>query len=69
MKGLSSGWLVILSELLVNVASGWFAVVFIEPTVSLPLTIKGIALSVARVSLGVSSLFLAKRFREASSYE
>jgi len=56
-------WLSVLSDLFVNLAAGWFAIVFIEPQISgissetmLPLILRLIA--------GIVSLAIAKRFRQ-----
>jgi len=56
-------WFEILSELFVNLAAAWFALLLIEPQISelgpepwLPLTL--------RFSLGIISLLIAKLLRE-----
>ncbi len=57
------GWLEIVSEVLINLAAGWFAVVFIEPQLSgfTPQTFSNLTL---RFTAGIVTLAVAKRFRE-----
>jgi len=64
MSKLGKSWLEILSEFFVNIAAGWFGIIFIEPQIApirditdvLALTFKGI--------FGIVSLVLAKILRE-----
>ncbi len=54
-------WFEIVSELFVNLAAGWFAVVFIEPQLG---TLKTGWELLFRFFLGITSLFIAKSLRE-----
>lgn len=56
-------WFQIGSELFVNLAAGWFAIVFIEPQVS-ELTPETILVLTARLVVGILSLYAAKKLRE-----
>lgn len=58
---LSKAWLEVLSELFVNIAAGWFAIVFIEPQLG---GIRSIGPLLFRLILGMFSLVVAKFFRE-----
>lgn len=64
MYSLSPIWLEILSELFVNLAAGWFALVFIEPRFSSLDTFEMFLVLTAKGSLGILSLLLAKYLRE-----
>ena len=57
-------WLEILSELLVNFAAAWFAVVFVEPQLTEIRTIKEVLLLTFKFILGIVSLIIAKYLRE-----
>lgn len=57
-------WLEILSELFVNFAAAWFAVVFIETQITEIRTIEEILQLTLRFILGILSLFVAKYLRE-----
>jgi len=56
-------WLSVLSDLFVNLAAGWFVVVFIEPQVS-GVTSQTVPPLILRLIAGILSLTIAKRFRE-----
>lgn len=58
---LSIVWYEIFSELFVNLAAGWFAVVFIEPQLG---TLKTPWELLFRFFLGAASLIIAKSLRE-----
>lgn len=57
-------WFEILSELFVNFAAAWFAVVFIETQITDIRTIEEILQLTLRFILGILSLFIAKYLRE-----
>lgn len=61
---LSPLWLEIISELLVNLAAGWFAVVLAFPLAFRPLPPHYLALLTANLAAGIMALFVAKRLRE-----
>lgn len=62
----SKTWFEILSELFVNLAAGWFAVVFIEPQIGL----NNRWLLFFKFLLGILTLVVAKMFREeGKNYE
>ncbi|MBI3577740.1 hypothetical protein HY086_06915 [Candidatus Gottesmanbacteria bacterium] len=58
---ISQTWLEILSDLFVNIAAGWFALVFIEPQLASVLNISALIL---RFLSGMMSLMIAKQFKE-----
>lgn len=60
MMVFSKTWFEILSELFVNLAAGWFAVILIEPYVG----VKNVWLLFFKLFLGIVTLMLAKVFRE-----
>lgn len=57
-------WFEILSELFVNFAAAWFAVVFIETQITEIASIKDFLLLIFRFILGILSLLIAKYLRE-----
>lgn len=59
-------WYQIISELFVNLAAGWFGVVFIQPYVDSIHTSQDILWLLFKVLSGIMSLFTAKFFREKS---
>jgi len=59
-------WLEIISEILVNLASAWFALVFIEPGFDLIPRSEIVPVLTSRLVLGMFNLVLAKRFRAAA---
>lgn len=61
MLVISKTWFEIFSELFVNLAAGWYALVFIEPQLSG--SVNGLALFL-RFIFGTISLIAAKQFRE-----
>lgn len=62
---LSLVWAEIISELLVNLGSAWFALAVVEPKVNPPFS-RVAPLLTSRVVFGMLSLVLAKQFREAA---
>ena len=56
-------WFEITSELFINLAAGWFAVVFIEPQIS-GFTPQTFSILTIRFTAGIVTLALAKRFRD-----
>jgi hypothetical protein len=59
-------WLEIISEWLVNISAGWFAVAVIEPNFNQVFGSDEIASLTLRFTFGIVSLMLAKLFRERS---
>ena len=59
-------WFQILSELFVNFASGWFAVVFIEPQITPVRNVQDFGALIVRFGFGILSLLAAKYLRERS---
>ena len=57
-------WFEIISEFLVNIAAGWFAVVFIEPQLFPIQSVTDFLTLTLKFLLGILSLFAAKYFRE-----
>lgn len=57
-------WFEILSELLINIAAAWFAVVFIEPQLGLIHTKLDILWLILKLVAGIISLLFAKYLRE-----
>ena len=55
-------WFEIISELLVNIAAGWFALVFIEPQLS-PLNVVTALSLIVKLMCGIISLIIAKALR------
>lgn len=58
------GWLEILSEFFINLAAGWFGVVFFEPQLITIDSIGDVFVLTLKGSLGILSLVLAKILRE-----
>lgn len=54
------------SELFVNIATGWFGAVFIEPQISPIKTIEDFSVLILRFGVSMISLLAAKFFREKS---
>lgn len=63
---LSSLWLEIVSELLVNLSAAWFAAVVLETQFESLRGVRDITLLTARFLFGILTLYLAKRSREGS---
>lgn len=59
MRLISSVWFEILSEVFVNLGSGWFGLVLYEVQFN-----ADPAILITRVALGIMSLVIAKLFRE-----
>ena len=59
-------WYQILSELFVNFAAAWFAVVFIEPQINPIQTAQDFGALIVRFGFGILSLLAAKYLRERS---
>lgn len=57
-------WLEIISEWLVNISAGWFAVAVIEPNFGQGVSFEAIGPLTLRLTAGIVSLMLAKVFRE-----
>jgi len=57
-------WFGILSDLFVNIAAAWFAVVFVEVQVSSFQTGENVLVLLLKLLVGILSLFLAKYLRE-----
>ncbi len=57
-------WLEILSELFVNLAAGWFGVVFVEQNIKPISSFGDVFILTFKTGLGILSLTLAKKFRE-----
>ncbi|MBI2641343.1 hypothetical protein HYW87_01990 [Candidatus Roizmanbacteria bacterium] len=64
MPLLSDVWLEILSELFVNLAAAWFAIVFIEPLTRIVQSPEGVFILTLKFILGILSLVIAKNLRE-----
>jgi hypothetical protein len=64
---LSYLWLGILSELFINLAAGWFGVVFIVVNIDGKTTFENL---IFKTFLGILSLLIAKQFRQGlADYE
>ena len=59
-------WFQIISELFVNLAAGWFGVVFIQPYLESIRTPEDILWLLFKTLSGIISLFIAKYLREKS---
>lgn len=61
---LSPLWFEIISELLVNLSAGWFAVVLAFPLAFRPLPPNYLVLLTANLAAGIMALVVAKKLRE-----
>lgn len=59
-------WFGILSDLFVNIAAAWFAVVFIEPQLNPISTLEEFSFLMYKLVIGIISLYLAKCLKENS---
>ena len=59
-------WYQLISELFVNLAAGWFAVVFIQPYIEPIQSAQDILWLLFKTLSGIISMFAAKFFREKS---
>jgi len=59
-------WFEITSELFVNVAAAWFAIVLIEPQFDKALSLLDILWLILKLVAGIISMYIAKYFRKIS---